>query len=130
MPHFILEYTDNLKAEGDIPGLLAKINGAIIAQGGAFPTGGIRSRAIALTDYCIADGRADDAFAHATFKIGAGRDEAAKKRVCDALFEVMKTHFAALYEKRYLALSLELVEFSEAGTYKHNNIHSRFRKAS
>ena len=30
--------------------------------------------------------------------------------------------------KRYLALSMELIEFSEAGTYKQNNIHSRFNK--
>ena len=27
-----------------------------------------------------------------------------------------------------LALSMELYEFDEAGTYKHNNIHARYRK--
>jgi 5-carboxymethyl-2-hydroxymuconate isomerase len=63
-----------------------------------------------------------------TLKIGAGRDEAVKKRVCDALFEVVKQHFAALYAKRYLALSMELVEFNEAGTWKQNNIHAKFKK--
>jgi 5-carboxymethyl-2-hydroxymuconate isomerase len=40
----------------------------------------------------------------------------------------MKRHFAALYETRYLALSLEIAEFSEAGTWKQNNVHARFRK--
>ena len=35
---------------------------------------------------------------------------------------------AALYAKRYLALSMELVEFSESGTYKHNNVHAKFKK--
>ena len=100
----------------------------MIAQDGVFPIGGIRSRAIELTDYRIADGGADDAFVHVTVKIGAGREEAVKKKAFDALFETMKAHFADLYAKRYLALSMEIAEFSEAGTYKHNNIHARFRK--
>ncbi|MDQ6680862.1 MAG: 5-carboxymethyl-2-hydroxymuconate Delta-isomerase, partial [Pseudomonadota bacterium] len=44
-------------------------------------------------------------------------------------FEVMKTHFAELYQRMGLALSLEIGEFSEAGTWKHNNLHDRFKKA-
>ena len=129
MPHITVEYTANLKPEADIPGLLAKINGVMIAQAGVFPVGGIRSRAIELADYRVADGKADDAFVHVTVKIGAGRDEAVKKRGFDALFETIKTHFAELYAKRNLALSMEIAEFSEAGTYKHNNIHARFCKS-
>jgi 5-carboxymethyl-2-hydroxymuconate isomerase len=129
MPHFIVEYTANLEAEGDLPGLLRKINESMIAQGGIFPIGGIRSRAIRLDCYRMADGAEDYAFVHATLKLGTGRDEATKKRAGDALFEVVKTHFAALYEKRYLALSMEMAEFSEAGTWKHNNVHARFKKA-
>ena len=129
MPQFILEYTDNIKADADIPGLLRKVNDTIISQeGGVFPIGGTRSRAIELKDYRMADGEADYAFVHVTFKIGAGRSDAQKKRVCDDLFEMMKTHFAALFATRYLALSMELYEYDERGTYKHNNVHARFRK--
>jgi 5-carboxymethyl-2-hydroxymuconate isomerase len=127
MPHFIVEYTANLEPEADLPGLLQKINATMIAHGGVFPIGGIRSRAIRLDCYRMADGEADYAFVHATLKIGAGRDEATRKRAGDALFEVMKSHFAALYDKRYLALSMEIAEFSEAGTWKHNNVHARFK---
>jgi len=61
-------------------------------------------------------------------KIGAGRDDAVKRKVCDALFEMVKAHFAALYARRYLALSMELVEFSEGGTVQHNNVHAKFKK--
>ena len=129
MPHITVEYTANLKPDADIPGLLARINAVMIAQGDAFPIGGIRSRAIELADYRIADGAADDAFVHVTVKIGAGRDESVKKAAFDALFAAIKTHFAALHARRYLALSMEIAEFSEAGTYKHNNIHARFCKA-
>jgi 5-carboxymethyl-2-hydroxymuconate isomerase len=128
MPHFIIEYTDNIKAEADIPGLLEKINGVLISRSNIFPVGGIRSRAIELHNYRVADGAEDDAFVHATLKIGAGRSEADKKATCDELFDVIKTHFADLFAKRYLALSMELIEFSESGTYKHNNIHARFKK--
>jgi 5-carboxymethyl-2-hydroxymuconate isomerase len=64
---------------------------------------------------------------HGTLKIGAGREPAVKQRVCDALFDMMKAHFAGLYARRYLALSMELHEFDEAGTWKHNNVHARFR---
>jgi 5-carboxymethyl-2-hydroxymuconate isomerase len=127
MPHFIVEYTSNIKAEARIPLLLAKANEILIAQGGLFPTGGIRSRAIEIHDYCIADGQADYAFVHCNLKIGAGRTAGAKKQVCDQLFNAIKDHFAELFSKRYLALSLELNEFSESGAYKHNNIHARFK---
>jgi 5-carboxymethyl-2-hydroxymuconate isomerase len=129
MPHFIVEYTANLDQDADLPGLLKKVNGILIAQNGVFPIGGIRSRAIRLEHYRMADGQADYAFVHAQLKIGAGRDPATKQRVGDALFDMMKAHFAALYEKRYLALSMEIAEFSEAGTWKHNNVHARFTKS-
>ncbi|HZG72030.1 MAG TPA: 5-carboxymethyl-2-hydroxymuconate Delta-isomerase [Chondromyces sp.] len=128
MPHFIVEFTDNIKAQADIPLLLEKVNKLLISKSPIFPVGGIRSRAIELNDYCIADGEENYAFVHATLKIGAGRSEEDKKATCDEIFALMKEHFNKLYDERYLALSLELFEFSEAGTYKYNNIHNRFRK--
>ncbi len=129
MPHIVVEYTDNIRDDARIPALLKTLNDTLIAQGGAFPIGGIRSRALELHDYRVADGSEDDAFVHVTLKIGAGRDEAVKQAACDALFDALKAHFAELYARRYLALSMELIEFSEAGTYKHNNIHARYRRA-
>ncbi|MEW5322713.1 5-carboxymethyl-2-hydroxymuconate Delta-isomerase [Geobacillus thermoleovorans] len=127
MPHFIVEYTDNLGEEADIRGLLEKVHRVLIERRDWFPIGGIRSRAVRLSEYYVADGAEDDAFVHATLKIAAGRPEEVKKAVGDELFAVMKDHFAPLFAKRYLALSLELYEFSGAGTYKHNNIHARYR---
>ncbi|MGE7947425.1 5-carboxymethyl-2-hydroxymuconate Delta-isomerase [Lysinibacillus sp. NPDC093688] len=128
MPHFIVEYTDNIKEEADIPKLLKKVNDVLISRSNLFPTGGIRSRAVELQDYRVADGAEDDAFVHAILKIGAGRSAENKKETCDELFEVIKDHFTDLFTRRYLALSMELIEFSEEGTYKHNNIHKRFKK--
>jgi 5-carboxymethyl-2-hydroxymuconate isomerase len=129
VPHFVLEYTSNIQQEASIPDLLRKVNAILMAQDGVFPTGGIRARAIELTQYEIADGKADDAFVHATLKIGSGRTPAQKKKVGDELFAMLEAHFADLFSKRFLALSMELNEFSEAGTWKHNNLHARFKKA-
>jgi len=128
MPHIVIEYTANLGAQARIPALLKTVNQTMIAQDGVYPTGGIRSRALRLDQYRMADGAADDAFVHVMLKIGSGRSAAVKKQTCDALFDAIKAHFADLYEQRYLALSMEVVEFSETGSYKHNNVHSRFKK--
>jgi len=128
MPHIIVEYTDNIKSEANIPALLEKINNVLIGRSDIYPIGGIRSRAIELHDYRVADGTEDDAFVHTVLKIGAGRSEEVKQTTCNEMFEAIKEHFAELFNKRYLALSMELVEFNEGGSYKHNNIHPRYKK--
>ncbi|RST74283.1 5-carboxymethyl-2-hydroxymuconate Delta-isomerase [Siminovitchia acidinfaciens] len=126
MPHVIVEYTDNIKEEANIGVLLEKINWSMIDSGGVFPIGGIRSRAIELKDYFVADGAADDAFVHVSLRIGGGRSEEELTAACDKLFDVVKEHFAALFDKRYLALSMEVEEFTRP-TYKQNNIHKRYK---
>lgn len=131
MPHLTLEYSANLGDSGALGALCRQLGACLASQqaGGkpVYPIGGVRVRALAAQDYFIADGAPDAAFVHATLKIGAGRSEAVKKMTGDALFDIMKTHFAALYERHGLALSLEINEFSESGSWKHNNLHARFR---
>ncbi|WP_233205029.1 5-carboxymethyl-2-hydroxymuconate Delta-isomerase [Geobacillus sp. WSUCF-018B] len=83
MPHFIVEYTANLGEEADIRGLLEKVHRVLIKRRDSFPIGGIRSRAIRLDEYYVADGAEDDAFVHATLKIGAGRPEVVHVAVGD-----------------------------------------------
>jgi 5-carboxymethyl-2-hydroxymuconate isomerase len=133
MSHMTLEYSANLRADGRFGELcreLARFMTALRVEGSAvFPPGGVRVRAIPCEDYCIADGSASDAgFVHAILKIGAGRSDAAKQAACAGLFDIMKAHFAEQFAAQGLALSLELNEFSEAGTLKHNNLHARFKK--
>jgi 5-carboxymethyl-2-hydroxymuconate isomerase len=132
MSHVTLEYSANLRAAGRFGELcrkLAQCMTALRVEGAAvFPPGGVRVRAIACPEYCIADGTLSDAgFVHAILKMGAGRSDAAKQATCTALFDIMKAHFAEQFAQQGLALSLELNEFSEAGTLKHNNLHSRFK---
>lgn len=133
MPHLTFEYTANLAGEGDLQGLVNAAAAILVSRQDddgkpVYPIGGVRVRAIRLDTWCMADGQDDYGFVHAALKVGAGRPPDVLKATGDALFEVMKRHFEALYDRRYLALSLEIGEFSEAGTWKHNNVHARFRK--
>jgi 5-carboxymethyl-2-hydroxymuconate isomerase len=127
MPHTIIEYSDNLAGEGDIPGLLKKIAAKLCNSGGVFPIGGVRVRAHPVTQYVIADGADDYAFLHTVVKLAAGRPEDFKKEFFDELFELIKAHFAELMSRRYLALSMYIEEVDESGSYKHNNIHRKFK---
>ena len=133
MSHMTLEYSGNLRHGGGFADLcrkLAQCMTALEVDGSpVFPPGGVRVRAISCDEYCIADGTLSDAgFVHAVLKIGAGRSDAVKQAACTGLFDIMKAHFADAYANRGLALSLELNEFGESGTLKHNNLHARFRK--
>jgi len=131
MPHLTLEYSANIRPSANMPALCARLADCLAAQrdGGKviYALGAIRVRALSAEEFHIADGRQDAAFVHAILKIGAGRGEAVKQATGDALFAVMKDHFASLYASMGLALSLEISEFSEAGTWKHNNLHARLR---
>ena len=131
MPHLTLEYSANLAGDDSIGQLCQALAHCLDAQREneqrVYPLGGIRVRALRCEQYCISDGRADAAFLHANLKIGAGRSEAAKKATGDALFALIKEHFATKFEQHGLALSLEINEFSEAGTWKHNNLHARLK---
>jgi 5-carboxymethyl-2-hydroxymuconate isomerase len=127
MPHVTVEYTQNLRDQAAIPLLLERINQTLMAQAGVFPLGGIRSRAIELADYRIADGAGDYAFVHTSFRIGAGRSDAVKRAACEALFQTIKDHFASLFDQRPLALSMEFAETDEAWSWKHNNLHALLR---
>ena len=135
MPHCLLEYSANLDERGDFPALTRKIAEAMLAQRHevngeqkpVFPIGGVRVRAYACESFCIGDGSLEAGFVHAEMKIGAGRSAETLKRAGDAVFATIKSHFAEEFAQRGLALSLEINEFSEEGTWKHNNLHQRFQ---
>ena len=132
MPHLTIEYSANLRAAGDVPGLLPKLAQCLLEQRAdgkpVYPTGGVRVRAYEAADYCVADGSPDAGFVHATLKIGKGRQRETVRATGDALFAIMKAHFAPVLERQGLALSLYLDEADEAGSWKHNNLHERLKR--
>ena len=131
MAHAVVEWTDNLEGDGfAIRPLLALIARAMREADGVFPWGGIRVRGIRLTDYVIADDSGADAFVNITVKMAAGRTAEFKQAFFEGLFAQVKAHLAALFDRRFLALSLYVEETDEASSFKHNTIHRRFRKDS
>ena len=129
MAHATVEWTANLDDDLDIPALLTLIADHMrLRADGVFPVGGIRVRAIRLTDYVIADG-ADgrDAFINIDIKMGAGRTAEFRLAYFGVLFDEIRAHLGDLFERRPLALSLYV---EEAEGWKHNSIHQRLGSGS
>ena len=128
MAHAIVEWTDNLEADGfQIRPVLELIAREMRQADGVFPWGGIRVRGVRLTDYVIADDSGQDAFINVTVKMGAGRTAEFKQAFFGRLFDALKAHTAGLFGRRSLALSLYVEEADEKASFKHNNIHLRFK---
>ncbi|TFF13596.1 5-carboxymethyl-2-hydroxymuconate isomerase [Pseudomonas sp. BCA14] len=123
MPHFIVEYTDNIEQQADLPGLFEQVH-RVLGDSGVFPLGGIRSRGVRLDTWRMADGKHDYAFVHMTLKVGHGRDLATRQAVAEAVFALITTHFAELQAQRLLALSFEMVELHPQLNFKQNNVHA------
>jgi 5-carboxymethyl-2-hydroxymuconate isomerase len=129
MPHLSLEYSANLRDDGNIGALMPKLANTLLsiqAEGKpVYPVGGVRVRAYAAEDWCIGHGLADAAFVHATLRVGKGRSAQTLAATGDALLEVLKHHFAVQFERHGLAISLYLDEVDETTSWKHNNLHLR-----
>lgn len=122
MPHFIAEYSSNLDKSVDFQDLFTQVND-FLGNTGVFPLGGIRSRAICLDQYRVADGKHDYAFVHMTLKVGSGRDLDTRQKVATELFGLIEQFFQPLKTQRLLAISFEMIELDPVLNFKSNNIH-------
>lgn len=126
MPHLTIEYSANLQAPTDIAGLCRSLHAAILATG-LFEVGAVRVRAVACADYAVADLLGENGFADLRLRIGAGRSDADKTRVGEAVFAAAVAHFAPLFATPHFALTLDIVEIDAAYSWKKNAIHPRLR---
>ena len=110
MPHFIVEYTSNIKAEARLAELLRK--GTTLLADDGYPLMGMRARGVEVDDYVLADGERDYAMVHVTLKVAPGHPAARKRRTCELVFEMLKAHFAEVFARRLLMLSVEMVEIT------------------
>jgi 5-carboxymethyl-2-hydroxymuconate isomerase len=122
MPHVVVEYSANLRPRIDLPRLLRVLHGAALATG-VFPPGGTRTRAAERADYLIADGHPDNAFVHATLRIGHGRDLPTRRRAGQAVFDALLAELAPVSESSPLAISFEVQEIDPELSFKHNTVH-------
>ncbi len=134
MPHVTLQYTGNLEAETDMGALCRTLAAVLVAQKDAqgaqvFPIGGTRVLAYPAVHCAVADGADDYAFCYVNVRIAAGRTEAQKKKAGDDLLAALQAHFAPVFEKRHIGVTLQIDE-SPQQVYdaKHSNLHPLFNR--
>jgi len=107
MPHISIEYSANLEERTDIQALCEVLRSEA-AGIDAFPTPGIRVRALRANHYSIADGDPKHAFVDISIRLRAGRPQDVKESAVKRLFEAAKTFLEPVLETSSLALSLEM----------------------
>ena len=131
MPHLVILYTHNLDTETDMTALCRKLADTMRAvkdEAGqqVVPTAGTRVLAYPAAHSAVADGQRDYAFAWLNLRMGLGRNEAVKKQAGDMLLAATNAHFAPLFAKRHLGVTLQIDEGHEVYNGKAGNIHALF----
>ena len=134
MPHCVILYTPNIDAKTDVPALCRKLADTMLtirdeAGKQVFPTGGTRVPAYPAAHYAVADGEEDYAFVYINVRMGTGRSDAVKKNAGDTLLEVVKRHFAPVFDSSLIGITLQIDE-SPGQVYdaKHSTLHPLFNK--
>jgi len=148
MPHLVILYTGQLDAETNMKVLCRSLADAmltVVDEGGkqVFPTGGTRVLAYPAPHYAVADGGTagrqaaqfehnphggseDYAFVYLNVRMGKGRSVATQQRAGEMLVEVTKKHFAELFAKRHIGITLQIDVGPEVFDHKHSNVHPLF----
>ena len=134
MPHLVILYTPNLEGQADLDALCRKLADSMLtvhdeAGKQVFPTGGTRVLAYPAAHYAVADGKGDYAFVYINVRMGAGRSEDVKKMAGDRLMEVVKEHFAPVFDSELIGITLQIDE-SPGQVYdgKHSTLHPLFNQ--
>ncbi len=82
MPHIVLEYSENLSGETDIPGLVQELH-ATLAKEESVDLKRIKSRAVPLNIYTVGDKGAAASMLHIVLKLMPRPDHVAKRMAQD-----------------------------------------------
>ena len=134
MPHLVVLYSGNLESETDMSGLCRRLADAMLtvrdeSSQQVFPTGGVRVFAYPAPHHAVADGARDYAFVYLNLRIGRGRSAQVRQCAGDTLLAAARAHFAPLFARRHLGLTLQIDEGQEVFDGKESSIHPLFRKA-
>lgn len=135
MPHLVILYTPNLESKTDITVLcrsLADVMLSVRDEAGkqVYPTGGTRVLAFPAAHYAVADGKRDYAFMYLNLRMTFGRTAAVKQEAGDRLLAAVKEHFAPIFDKELIGITLQIDEGSgQVYDAKHSNLHPLFNKA-
>ena len=134
MPHLVILYTPNIEPRTDLSALCRALANEMLeihdeAGKQVFPTGGTRVLAYPAAHYAVADGKGDYGFMYLNVRMATGRSDAVKKEVGDRLLAVVKNHFAPIFERELIGITLQVDE-SPGQVYdgKHSSLHPLFNK--
>ena len=131
MPHLIIQYTSQLDAATNMAELCQTLSNTMLsarhADGQAvFPIGATRVLAFATTHAVIADGSGDYAYVYLNFRIAKGRTPQMIEQIGQSLLAATKAHFADVFAKRPIGITLQIDEGHEVFNAVHNNLHALF----
>jgi 5-carboxymethyl-2-hydroxymuconate isomerase len=109
MPHLVIEYTDNIPDQVDFRGLFGELHAALVTMGD-IKQADVKSRAIRLDQWYIADGNPNHALVHVKLYLLAGRDVDYKRRALAAMRPIVVAHFPRALAERECQICFETVD--------------------
>ena len=119
MPHFIVEYSDNLAATVDMGAVLDAVHAAARATGLA-SLDALRVRAEPRSLYRIADGHPDNAFLGVIARMAPGRTDDQKQMVLETVLTAVETALGT--SAANVMLSVEYQEIDARYRINKNNL--------
>lgn len=107
MPHLWIEYSANVESSLDVGEFVRHMHQETAADG-VFPLAGLRTRAVPVTNYVIADGHPDNAFVHLTLRVLPGRDPGTQKASTDRIFAAALERLKPLSDRLPMAVSMHV----------------------
>lgn len=132
MPHLVVLYTPNLKANIDMSKLCRALADTMLTRldetgKQIFPTGGTRVLAYPAAHYAVADGKGDYGFVYLNLRMGSGRSDAIKKETGLALIECTRAFFDPVFKDHLVGLTLQIDEGTQVFDGKLGNLHPLFQ---
>ena len=117
MPHFVLEYSDNILEKVDHKDFFKKLH-TLLVDVGPFNLSDIKSRAIRHQQFYVANGQESNAFVHLTLSIFKGRDLSIRQAVGEKILTFLKGEFARSFEKLNCSYTVEVKEMDKETYFK------------
>lgn len=129
MPHIQIDYSANLEDAVDMAALCEAIR-AEAARIDAFPTPGIRVRAVRVDHYAIADGDPKHGFVDISVRLREGRAGDVKQDAITRIFEAARSALTPAIATRSIALSAEMRDIDAALSPKTGTIRDHMEASS
>jgi len=117
MPHFVLEYSDNIMEEVDFKDFFRKLH-TLLVDAGPFNLSDIKSRAVRHQQFYVANGEESNAFVHLALSIFKGRDLSIRQAAGEKILAFLKGEFARSFEELNCSYTVEIKEMDKETYFK------------